>query len=322
MKRCNRSPEWLGRVAEVVRQEALIDTRTSLRALAGLTRAEAPKAVLVGIGLCSQTRLGQALPIDVLGMLLPAERLRHAAGASTLVVLVADVHALANGFDPFAVERRAQHTVTTLLRLRQACGFERMTVIRASSFHRSGAYRDLLGQVAQRLPERQHPYAERQIADVAYLDRRYGGILKVGWVRDSQPRAGGRDERMFDAWTRACFGHEVGFVYCKPGRALADRGRKAAPYITVEPEVRICLRPDEDPVAKLALARGAASDETVRGVRRHLGRLAYAYQKYVAALEGPLEHRVRLMIAHAWAGARVGASAESASARFAGGFGS
>lgn len=290
---------WIDSVAACVQQEGLVDTRSSLASLRALTRRTPPRAVFVGIGLCTRTQLSEALPLDVLGMLLPAECIRRAAGAGALVVLIADRHALENGFAPLAVERVVQRTTAALARIRQSAGLSRMTVVRASSFHHDERYRAVLAEAARRLEPRRHGYVERQIADVEYLDRVYGGILKVGWVREGAHRGVRRDEVGFDRLARACFGAHVGFVYCKPGRALVDHARKAPPYITVAPARRICLEAGEQPEAKLAGARGVASPETIDGVRRHMRRLVYAYQRHVDRLSGRLEDRVRTIIARA-----------------------
>jgi hypothetical protein len=294
---------WIDRVAECVQQEGLIDTGSSLDGLRALTRKTPPRAVFLGLGLCTRSQLAQALPIDVLGMLLPAECIRRAIGASTLIVLVADQHALENGFAPLGVERGVQRTIAALVRLRQRAGLTRMTILRASSFHDDERYQAVLAEVARRLPQRAHAYVERQIADVEYLDRLYGGILKVGWVRSGKHRGVRRDEVGFDRLARACFGAHVGFVYCKPGRALADHARKAPPYITVAPVRRICLDAGEDPAGKLADARAFASPETINGVRGHLRRLVYAYHKHVDVLSGGLEDRVAGIITRTCSGA-------------------
>ena len=47
------------------------------------------------------------MPLSLLGMLLPAEILRRELKASSLLVLIADTHALENGFPAQAVEARA-----------------------------------------------------------------------------------------------------------------------------------------------------------------------------------------------------------------------
>lgn len=182
-----------------------------------------------------------------------------------------------------------------------------MTVLRASSFHHDERYRAVLAEAERRLPQAVHGYVARQLADVEYLDQVYGGILKVGWVREGEHRGVRRDEVGFDRLARACFGAHVGFVYCKPGRALADHARKAPPYVTVAPVRRICLEPGEEPAAKLAGARAFASPETIDGVRRHLRRLVYAYQKHVDRLSGRLEDRVRTIIARVCPAADRGA---------------
>lgn len=291
---------WKTRLEKRILQEPLIETRPSLQALHRIARRPPPRAVLMGIGLCTRTQLGRGLPIDVLGMLLPAEHVRRTVGARSLVVLIADEHALSNHFDPDLVRRRASELAETFARMKQALRLHTLTVIRASSFHHTQRYRAVLQEIERRSPALGHPYIEKQVADTEYLDRTYQGILKVGWTIGSgrsPERAGARcDETVFDARVRACFGNHIGFVYCKAGRSLDDRRQKAVPYVALEPTARICLRPDENVVRKLRRAQGHATPDTIHGYRNHLRAVAYSYARHVAPLSGSLEHRVQTII--------------------------
>jgi len=290
-------PHWLARAIECVEQEPLVDTRASLRSLRRLSHREPPGAILVGIGLCTRHQLSRAMPLDVLGMLLPAERIRRATGAARIIAMVADEHALTNGFDDASVERRARDTCTVLDNLRRRCGLERMTVLRASSFHRAPAYRALLTDVTRRLGTRDHGYVRRQIADCAYLHRAHGGLWKVGWTT-ARASGAARDEVAFDHRVRACYGDAIGFVYCKAGRSLVDGHHKLPPYVATDPSARICIDPNEDPARKLAAAlRQARDDDAINGGRRHLKHLAYTYGRHVRRLRrGPLERRLELLL--------------------------
>src|SRR5690606_33326906 len=91
-------PTWRQELRRVVLQEPLIWSRPSLEALRDPVPTR-PRGILVGIGLCAREQLGRAVPIDLLGMLLPAEIVRRAVGEAPMLVLVADRHARENGLD-------------------------------------------------------------------------------------------------------------------------------------------------------------------------------------------------------------------------------
>lgn len=288
--------DWTADAARLVRQSPLLETGLSLEGLQRAQRPRPPAAIFVGVGLCTRARASRAVPFDVLGMLLPAERLRRAIGARELVVLVADSHALINDLDPFQVRALARRWIDTLARLGDSV-LPRLRVLRASQLHATPRYRDVLEEVRRRAPGGAHPYVLREVADIEHLRRELGGVLKVGWAICSCGDRG-HDERFFDARHRAWVGSAVGFVYCKAGRALDDRRPRAAPYITTDPERRICLSPGEDVEAKLARASalGHASASTVRGVRKQLKMIARAYRELGHPLRGPVEQRTQTII--------------------------
>ena len=280
-----RGPAWLSAVVERVAQEPLLHTGASLASLRGARRR--PRAVLVGVGLCNRRRLSTGLPLDVAGLILPAEQLRRAAGADELLLLVADRHALTNRLDPARVEQRARDTVELLRRMSRQCGLG-ARVIRASTFHDRRAYREVLAEIRRRLPGA-HEYVQRQLADCIHFDQLRGGILKVGWTAG---RPAAADEVAFDRRLRGCYDGPISFAYCKPGRTLD--GAAVPPYVSADPDRRICLDAGEDPAGKLA---DAGDDRGHRACRRHLKAIAYTYARHVAPLRrGPLEHRLEALI--------------------------
>lgn len=296
----SEAPAWRQRLLHAVTQEPLLVTRPSLDALAGGGFSSAPRAVFVGIGLVTPDAVSRVLPLDVLGILLPAERLRRAVGAERLVVLVADDNALENDLDPGQirqVSRRAEEAQHLLERIGRRICPGRMTVQTAAELHQSPAYQRILAQVDEAAPDDEHGYFKQEVADIELLDRCWGGVLKVGWTvsasRDLRRR---RDEVAFDRRFRRWRRRPLMSVYCRAGRSLDDRQLKASPYIAVDPQRRICLQPDEQVAAKLQRAAEWASPGTVNGVRNHLRALTRTYSQMITALEGTVEQRAQAVI--------------------------
>jgi hypothetical protein len=309
---------WLARLKRVSLQEPLIETRPTLAALQRAEGSSPPKAIFVGLGICSRRQMSRALPVDVLGMLLPAERLRRAAGASTLVAVVADEHALSNNFEAYLVKSRAQSTVRTLERVRESF-LDRMQILTASSFHGTDDYRSILAAIERNAPGGEHPYFLREAADIEYLHRRFDGILKVGWsIGPSIRNRRKLDELAFDRRFRSWVGRHVGFVYCKAGRTLDRRQPKMAPYVALDPRLRICLDPGDDVAGKLELARRTASTDVIRGVRNHLRRIARAFDGLIEPLPGTVEQRIQAIITRSFQGRDGAATVEAMEAAAAG----
>jgi hypothetical protein len=314
----HKDTTWLARLKQTALQEPLVETRPTLAALQRIERSDRPRAVFVGLGICSRNQMSRALPLDVLGMLLPAERLRRVIGASTLVAVVADEHALSNNFEPYLVKSRTQSTIHTLGRLRDS-GLDRIRILRASAFHHTDDYRAILARVDRRAPEGEHPYFLREAADIEYLDRRFGGIVKVGWtIGRSTGHRRKLDELVFDRRFRSWVGRHVAFVYCKAGRTLDGRQPKMAPYVALDPRRRICLEPSEDVSAKLELARRTASPDVIRGARKHLRRISRAFEGLIQPLPGAVEQRTQAIIAWSFCGGHSADEAPPAGRRMTG----
>jgi hypothetical protein len=287
---------WRRRLQKRILAEPLFDARASLASLAHGGTGRRPEAVFMGVGLCAREELSRAVPLDLLGMLLPAEIARRELGAETLLVLIADEHARENGFSQGEVEARARAVEEALGRLREACGLRGLEVLRASSFHQAQGYQATL-EAMRRKASRTHAYLLRQFADLAYLGRERGPLLKVGWaLRGSDPFRQ-RDERILDKALRG-LGEPLECVYCKPARTLADEAPRMPPYVVKRPEARLCIDRAENAQAKLARAEREASPDTVAAFRRQLRRLIYTWSREVRPLpNGPLEARTAALLA-------------------------
>ncbi|MBK8010275.1 MAG: hypothetical protein IPK13_02945 [Deltaproteobacteria bacterium] len=267
---------------ETIRQEPLIETNVSLSSIERFAGASSPETIFMGLGLCSATSLSRALPVDVLGMLVPAERMRHTMGAKRILVLIADEHALSNRFPVASVEARARETESWLLAMKERLHFEHLEILRASDLHRERAHRALLKDIRVRAGDA-HPYIVRQAGDVMLLNERWGGIVKVGWTLGPKSRHHAKaDEQVFDRLAESWTSARIPSVYCKPGRVLDDRKNKAPPYVAIEPSKRICMGENENVFQKIEAARHHVSEPTVRAVRNHLKAIA----KSLADLRG------------------------------------
>lgn len=286
-------PSWKDRLEQVVLQEPLLQSQPSLAALAEARARTSPGAVMFGVGLCTPDALTAAMPFDLLGLLLPAEQIRRALGAATVVALVADTHARSTGFEPGATESRARVAVTALLRLRARLGLDTLCVVRASELHATTRYREWLRTVQARAGTHVSEYLVRQVADVACLDDRLGGIVKLGWMvgRDRSESIG--DEAAFDRWVEPWSRRRPVFAYTRAGRTLDPTRLKAPPYIESDPAYRITLGPDELVERKLA---SATSSEAANGVKNHLRAITNTYARAIEPLRGPVVTRAQRIL--------------------------
>jgi hypothetical protein len=279
----------------VARQHPLLETRPSIEAMRQ-SASTAPQAVFMGVGLVAEGGVSEALPVDALGLVLGAEEVRRAIDAETLVVLVADTHALLQGAARDAVDASAELYERTLRRVADRCGLTNMHLVRASRLHTQSDYRGVLRSVQCAASAAGDPYLVHEVADIAHFVNEHGALVKVGWALKAARNGAKRDERVFDESFRRWVGEGACFVYTKAGRALDDDRHKAPPYIETDASRRICLQPGEDVAAKLERGQSRISYSTWRGVRKHLNAISRTYSKLVRPLDGPLEERVQAMV--------------------------
>lgn len=289
-------PAWKRDMLQCAMQSPLLKSRPSLSGIAALR--ERPRAVTLGIGLSSMQTLTAGLPFDVLGMLLAAEQLRRAAGADRVVALIADRHALTNGFSGSQVEALACAVQEQLSKVRDALALP-LEIMRADALHRTRDHQQILRDV-QRLAGAEHPYVKLEVADTEALRRRNRSILKLGWSLDARHggSSGALDERYFDARFRDWIGTDVGFAYVRPGRTLDPSRPVAAPYLVLDASRRVLLSPSELNGHKLERYLADAPRHARGAILGHLRRITFVYNRAIAPLEGPVPQRVRSVLDH------------------------
>lgn len=280
----------------LVTQQSLMNTRASLAGLSHLRACDpAPRCVFVGVGMSSARELSHALPLDVLSMLFASEQVRAAISAREIKLLLADAHALENGHPAALVSQRCATYESTLRRVLARLGWSHVEVLRASDLHAQDAHARLHAAIRRVAPSQEHSYVTRELADIEYFSRHYGGILKVGWALTSRG-PGLRDEPLFDDRFRRWVGTHVGFVYCKAGRALDDRRMKSAPYVVSDISRRVCLSRSELVGEKLQRSAALISSSTLRAVRSHLKAITRSYKQLVGPMRGSVEEQTQRLI--------------------------
>ncbi len=281
--------DWQTKLAACIEQDPLIERRASL---AGLRHCKhRPNTALLGIGVCAPTTMSRGVPLDLLGVVLPAESIRRAAGADELILLIADSHAEASGHAPALVETQANAIAAALDRLRAVCRLDAIRTVYASSYSSSAQYRSILAHVRRVTPPGSE-YVQRQLADILFWQGQRQHLLKVGWALPQSPLGGRRDEVAFDRALYKAGGRDVGFAYCRPARALNDRAPRVSPYVVRNPAHRLLLTPTDDARDKLAAASELVAPQTLQGFARHLRLLLYTFGKFADPVRGePLAGR-------------------------------
>lgn len=289
---------WKNEALSAIRQEGLVEYQLSAEGILGSSRSRPPTAIFVGTGLCTSKEISVALPLDTLGMLLPAVKIQRAVGASSVIVLIADEHARSNGsFRAAEIDEIAAANEDAFRRVASAFSLNELKVVRASHFHSTPDYLAVLEEVDGKAPDSEHAYFRKEVADIEFLDRTCGGIIKVGWTISGSGNMERRhDEVAFDQRFRAWMGRHVPFVYCKAGRVLDERRPKASPYVATDPARRVCLRRGEDIREKLKAAESFVAAPVVKGVRTHLGAIVRCFCDVVEPISGQVEDRAQQII--------------------------
>ncbi len=269
-------------LARFITQEPLVETKPSL---AGISEISEVNALYFGVGLCNGIpMLSAGLPVDVLSMILSGEQLnvpKH--------ILVADTHAITNGFDSQSVDRLAAQYREVLQRAVENLGFSGWKVTRASEIDKTPTYGDLLRTI-----EASHDYIKRQLADMRWFNQEHDVNLKVGWALNGSKNS---DETSFDQEFQRQFDDPLGFIYVMPGRTFDPKRLRSAPYFCTNPEERILLQADENVTRKLASAQEQFGPQATRTYEKFLSQVIRIYDKTVERTErGPIADRLLQVI--------------------------
>ncbi len=281
-------------LADVVGKEPLFEREPSLQGINPEVQDFRDKAVYFGTGLCNPKELSKEVPFDVLSMVLCSEKIRRVIGLKKTYHFIADSHALSNeAFDARKVELLARKRRQLFQKMAKNFGFNRYEVVQASDFDNTDRYKAILN----RIPKLGHEYVRRELTDIEWFRQQKGVVIKMGWIIQATKTLLGFDERLFDSKYAETLGNNMCFLYVRAGRTFNRRRPKASPYIHLEGENRILLKPDEDVELKFARAEESLKDKHLGGARKHLNYILRLYQELVSPLSrGSTEERIAEVI--------------------------
>lgn len=276
-----------------VQNEPLVQVHPSLDGINPKSLIEGA-SIYYGTGLCTTRKLSDALPFDVLAMVLVAEKIRRGAGMKTIYHHIADTHAKSNAiFSDEEVNRRASDTRETLERMVQNLGLKNFKILFASEFDQTPEYREIYEGV----DTKKHDYVRREVTDMEWYRRHRGVAVKLGWIIQAAETDLGFDERVFDKEYRAKIGGGLSFIYLKPGRTFDKSRPRVSPYIHIPGETRILLKPGEGAKGKILEAEKRLKDKHLGGARRNLVNIVRLYEKLFGSLgDTPFEDKIQTII--------------------------
>lgn len=287
--------ELLSNFIVFLKNEPLVEVGESLKGInENLFQAE-KRTIFYGTGLCTPTNLSIGLPFDVLGMIFVAERIRKTFKFNKVIHYIADTHAKSNNlFSVKEIEDLARKTKADLAKVFGNFGFSNFEIMLASDFDRTSEYQNLLGQ----LPNTEHEYVRREIADIRWYSIKHNVNLKLGWaINTGLDLQQGNDEMLFDGNFNTIFPGSMSFLYLKPGRTFDRVRQRVSPYIFLKGEDRIMLRNGENVKEKFRKAESEWGDRFFGGARKHLENIVRDYEKLLGNLTGmPLEEKIQYIL--------------------------
>ena len=120
---------------------------------------------------------------------------------------------------------------------------------------------------------------KREVTDILWYQKKEDVRLKLGWLVQGGETAVGFDERLYDREFRKLCKEEMSFAYCVSGRTFDKQRMKAPPYISIEGETRILLKPNEDVRKKYNEAVQKWGDKNLGGAVKHLSLILRLWEK-------------------------------------------
>lgn len=316
---------FLQKLARIREATPSLEFRLSLARINPFTKFEDGPPLLFGMGGGSKA-LNKGLPIDILSMVLTAEKLRRELGLGRCRIICANDITYTNipknsEFSKEAIDRvlGGERDLLQLV-------VERFGIADHFDIFLGTDIGQVIGDEAKEQYDAMiidadtvpfvggHHYS-MEMAEMYYLIGGETGGVKLGWfMRHLEKTHGGyiMDEQPFDARYTMYLAYrglpnKTSIPYAHAGVRLYPGVRglvnKAAPYICYEPDDRILLSPFEDPVRKLSEATKAGGGLRLKSIRRHFGSIIKLFEEVVvnkravlptSGLDCPIERRVEI----------------------------
>lgn len=303
--------------ARVVSSTGSIEGPLSRARLNPFTQFENQPPLLFGMGGGSKA-LCKGFPMDVLNMVLTAEKLRRELGLGRCRVICANGITYTNipknpDFSKEGIDQ-VMSTERDLLRL----VVERFGIADHWDIFLETDIEKIIGKEGKEMYDRivedaeatpfisGHHYALEMAQMYTLLNQKTGGV-KLGWFMRNIDKTRPEyimDEQPFDARYTTYLAYRgltnmVSIPYAHAGvRIHLGKGgvNKDAPYICYDPNDRVLLSPFEDPETKLIEATEAGGGLQSRVIRGHFGTMVKLFEEIVLGKEMlptviPVEHR-------------------------------
>lgn len=252
--------------------------------------------IFIGIGLCTRTDVSDGIPFDILGMILPAERLRNRLNLNRVLIQIADIHAVSNNLLSWReIEAIANNTKTRLTRVLENLKLENFKIFKASENNKNKFIKDIEDQVMKNI-KATNDYIRNEVLDIEFLRKNFDASIKLSWIIPGEENRG-TDERLFDNLHKEIFGTDINFLHLKPGHTFDKKHWRVSPYIHVKGQNRILLRKNENVKEKFKSAEKIWKDKALGGARNHLKNIVRCYESLFGNLFNmTLEEKIKFII--------------------------
>lgn len=271
-----------------IKQGGLIDIEPSL---AGVSGIEQITNSFFGVGLSNGVpELSKGVPFDILSMIFLSEMFT----SGNKNILIADEHAVSNGFNQHAVSVLARTYITAFEKILINLGFNNWNIVKASDINKDSTYQLILNSIND-----SNEYIKRQLADMAWFNQERDVNLKVGWSMNGTKNS---DEKAFDNLFEQKFGNVLSFIYSKAGINFDPDALRSSPYFCKNPDARILMDLNENVEKKLIDAKNSfgvtnSGMQAIKTCENHLNQIVRLYNKIIDdRTSGPLYERVQYII--------------------------
>ena len=237
--------------------------------------------IFLGGGLCTPTRLSQAVPFDILGFILSAEFIKQQIPNAQVFLLIADQHAwLANQFTQAQIKPIANQLHQVIKNTIKAFNLKNWQIFLASNL-----FKNLQVKSYQDLEKR----------DINHFFKHHHCGIKLGWQFSPQEKIHHTDEAHFDKHTNL---KPLISIMTKPGMTFDAQKPHESPYICTAPKTRIIIHPKENVKKKIKAFEGQIPAAQLKAVKKHLKRITILFNHLIKPFPPttPLEAKVQQII--------------------------
>jgi hypothetical protein len=276
-------------IKKIIMQEKLIEKEPTLNSI-GLYKKTNVNNIYLGTGLGNHQEMSIGFPIDLLSMILTAEKIRRITGGE-IYHNIADNHALTNDFDFEKIKILSEKNLNDLTRITKNLNLEKYNIFQSSKFHRSNEYNQILSGINIK----EHAYVQKELADIEFFRQVHNTNIKIGWAIKGKDKTN-YDEVFFDNIYTKTFGNQIISIYTTLGKRLEDRRPNAAPYILLENDLEKRIHFQQEKNTKEIIQDSNCNTTTKNIFKNYLKGLVRLYEQVIEPLNGSVEKKTDQII--------------------------